>query len=167
MLAALLLALSLSVPTHIGEQLAQARLAGTGSYTWFGLTLYDAELWVGEPGYQAGAPFVLELRYARALEGRRIADASVDQMEKMGAGTPAQRAAWRIRLRAMFPDVKKGSRIAGASLPDGGVRFFLDGAPLASVPDPAFGKAFFGIWLDPATSAPGLRAALLKDGAPR
>ena len=167
MLGPAILALCMAAPLHIGAHLDRPRLAGEGSFTWFGLALYDARLWVGEQGYQAGAPFVLELRYARRLDGARIAEASAGQMEKAGAGTPAQRAAWLARMRAIFPDVQEGSRIAGAYLPGGGARFYLDGKPLASVPDPAFADAFFGIWLGAGASAPGLRAALLKDGAPR
>jgi len=167
MLAACILALGMAAPAHIGEHLGQARLSGQGSYSWFGLSLYDARLWVGEQGYRAGAPFVLELRYARRLDGGRIAEAAAEQIAKAGAGTPAQRAAWLLRMRAIFPDVKEGSRLAGAYLPGAGVHFYLDGKTLAGVPDAAFADAFFGIWLGPATSAPGLRAALLKDGAPR
>jgi hypothetical protein len=167
MLAAFILAACMAAPAHIGEHLAQARLSGKGSFTWFGLSVYDAQLWVGDQGYHAGAPFVLELRYARKLDGGKIAEASVEQMEKTGAGTPDQRAAWLKRMRVIFPDVKEGSRIAGVYLPGAGVRFYLDGKPLASVPDPEFANAFFGIWLDPATTARGLRAALLKGAAPR
>jgi hypothetical protein len=157
-----------AAPAHIDEQLGgHARLAGAGPYTWFGLRIYDAELWVGEQGYRPGAPFVLELRYARKLDGARIARASFDEMAKIGAGTVDQRLAWLARMKEIFPDVKEGTRISGVNLAAGGARFYLDGKPLASVPDPDFARAFFAIWLDPATSAPGLRSALLKDGAAR
>lgn len=156
-----------AVPGPVEEHLGQARLAGKGSFTWFGLRIYDAELWVGERGYQAGAPFVLELRYARKLDGIKIAEASADQMEKLNAGSAAQRKAWLARMKEIFPDVKEDSRISGVFLPAGGARFYLDGRPLASVPDQDFARAFFSIWLDPNTSARGLREALLKDAAPR
>jgi hypothetical protein len=174
MLARVLLALAMALgsvaqaaPAHVEAHLAAARLSGSGAFTWFGLSVYDAQLWVGEQGYQPNAPFVLELRYARSLDGRKIAEASAEQMEKIGAGTPAQRAAWLVRMREIFPDVKEGSRIAGVNLPGSGARFYLDGKPLATVPDPAFAAAFFGIWLSPSTTARALRTALLKDGAPR
>jgi hypothetical protein len=169
MLAMLLMFASASAaaPAHIAEHLSAARLAGAGPFTWFGLRIYDAELWVGEKGYQAGAPFVLELRYARKLDGAKIAQASADEMEKLGAGTSAQRSAWLARMKEIFPDVKEGARISGVFLPGAGARFYLDGKPLASVPDPEFARAFFAIWLDPATSAKALRAALLKEAAPR
>jgi len=154
-------------PAHIGEHVPQARVAGKGSYTWFGLRIYDAELWVGEKGYQDGAPYALDLRYARKLDGVKIAEASADEMEKLGAGTGAQRAAWLVRMKEIFPDVKEGTHISGVFLPGAGARFYLDGEPLATVPDPQFARAFFAIWLDPKTSAGKLRAALLKDAGPR
>ncbi|MES2317791.1 MAG: chalcone isomerase family protein [Pseudomonadota bacterium] len=158
---------AVAAPAHIEEHLSQARMAGKGAFTWFGLRIYDAELWVGEKGYQDNAPFVLELRYARKLDGAKIAQASFDEMEKLGAGSAAQRAAWLARMKEIFPDVQEGTRISGVNLGAGGARFYLDGKALASVPDPAFARAFFGIWLDPRTSARGLRSALLKDAAAR
>lgn len=156
-----------AAPAHVGEHVSNARLAGKGPFTWFGLRIYDAELWVGDQGYQPGAPFVLDLRYARKLNGVKIAEASAEQMEKVGAGTPVQRAAWLARMKEIFPDVKEGTRISGVNLPGSGARFYLDGKPLASVPDPAFAKAFFAIWLDPATTAGSLRTALLKEAGPK
>ena len=156
-----------AAPGHIEEHLAQARLAGKGTFTWFGLSIYDAELWVGEKGYRLDAPFVLDLRYARKLDGIKIAEASAEQMEKTGAGTPAQRAQWLAKMKTIFPDVKEGTHISGVFLPGAGARFYLDGKALATVPDPEFARAFFGIWLDPATTARSLRTALLKDAVPR
>jgi hypothetical protein len=155
-------------PAYVGQELGAARLSGQGNYTWFGLKIYAAELWLGPQGYAAdGVPLVLELRYARALNGARIADASAEQMAHIGAGSPAQRSAWLAQMKAIFPDVQDGTRLAGVLLPGQGVRFYRDGQLLATVPDPAFARAFFGIWLDPATSAPKLREALLRDAAMR
>jgi hypothetical protein len=158
---------ALAAPAYVDSNLSTPRLAGQGPFTWFGLKIYDAELWVGDQGYAPNAPFVLDLRYARKLDGIKIAEASAEQMEKIGAGTAAQRAAWLGRMKEIFPDVKEGSRISGVFLPGSGARFYLDGKPLASVPDPEFARAFFAIWLDPKTTARSLRSALLKDAAPR
>jgi hypothetical protein len=156
---------------HIARELPRARLAGQGGYSWFGLNIYQAQLWVGEQGYRGGAPeaapFVLDLRYQRALDGGKIAEASAEQMRKIGAGGEAQRQAWLRTMQGIFPDVKEGAHISGAYLPGAGARFYLDGKLLAEVPDAAFARAFFAIWLDPASSAGKLREALLLDAAPR
>ena len=50
---------------HIADVVAAARLAGEGTFRWYGFSVYDAALWVGERGYSSAkpdaAPFVLDL----------------------------------------------------------------------------------------------------------
>ncbi|UUZ55998.1 hypothetical protein LP419_11590 [Massilia sp. H-1] len=70
---------------HRRERQTGARGLSKGTYTWFGLRIYDAELWVGDKGYAGDAPYALDLRYARKLDGVKIAEASADEMEKLGA----------------------------------------------------------------------------------
>jgi hypothetical protein len=171
---ALLLAVALAAPAvarqapaHIGSEIADARLAGKGAYTYFGLDVYSAQLWVGGAGLRGELPgtqaFALELDYALGLSGQRIADASVDQMEKIGVGSPAERDAWQRQMAAIFPDVRRGTRLCGVYLPGQGARFYLDGKLHATVQDAAFARAFFAIWLHPNTTAKSLRSALLRD----
>lgn len=159
-------------PVFVSIDVPEARLAGEGEFSWFGMRIYQARLWVGPLGYQDAmpetAPFVLELHYARALDGGKIADASEEQMQKIGAGTPRQRQAWLATMRRIFPDVKEGQRLAAAwrAGVSPGVRFYLDGKVLADVPDGDFARAFFAIWLSPASTAPKLRGALLRGASP-
>ena len=49
-----------------------------------------------------------------------------------------------------------------AQIKPGDVVVSFDGRPIGRIDDPAFGAAFFGIWLDARTTAPNLRASLLK-----
>ncbi len=152
-------------PSHIGAALRDAVVVGSGSFRWFGLKIYDAALWaerstaIGDDW--RGAPLVLELTYARSLVGSKIADASVDEMKKIGIGSAAQHEAWRSAMRATFPDVADGTRLAGVYRPGQPMQFYRDGQRIGEVADPEFGAAFFAIWLHPKTSAPKLRASLL------
>ncbi|MEA9983078.1 chalcone isomerase family protein, partial [Herbaspirillum sp. RTI4] len=156
-------------PTFIAQELPMARLAGQGNFTWFTLRIYHIQMWVGAAGYRQdapdAAPFLLDLRYARTLDGQKIAEASASQMEKIGAGNSAQRQAWRLKMISIFPDVVEGDHLSGLFLPGIGARFYLNGKVLAEVPDLEFARAFFGIWLAPTSTAPDLRHALLQDAA--
>lgn len=167
MLASIHTALAQEIPQHVQKALPDARLAGKGGFTWFGLSIYDATLYVGAQGYAPDQRFALDLRYARSLHGARIAKASIEQMEKVGVGTAAQHAQWLTRMQAVFPDVQEGTHLTAIFTPQAATRFFRDGQPLTEIADPEFGPAFAAIWLSPATTAPKLRTQLLRDAAPR
>lgn len=155
------------IPAHIRQALPEARLAGKGGFTWFGISIYDATLYVGPQGYAPGQRFALDLRYARNLHGARIAKASIEQMEKVGVGSAVQHTQWLTRMQAVFPDVQEGTHLTAIFTPQAATRFFRDGQPLTEIADPEFGPAFAAIWLSPATTAPKLRTQLLRDAAPR
>jgi hypothetical protein len=150
---------------YVSRYVADARLAGEGRLTWLGFHVYDAQLFAPARFSIDDAlrqPFVLELNYARKLDGKAIASASRDEMQRMGLGSAEQQARWLARMEALFPDVDKGRRIAGINQPGVGARFYVDGVFAGSVDDPDFARAFFAIWLDPRTRAPRLRESLLK-----
>jgi hypothetical protein len=153
-----------SIPAHIQHELPNAKLSGEGTYRWFGLKIYDAELWVGEQGYQSNsAKFILNLNYARDLYGERIALASIDEIRQLKIGSSAQQDLWLSKMKTLFPDVHEGSQISGLFMPEHGARFYLDGKLLGDIADPEFAQAFFAIWLDPRTSATSLRKQLLAN----
>lgn len=156
---------ALANATVMKQVLPDATVIGSGSFRWLGLKLYDASLWAARtnfnPDQWQNAPLALELNYARSLEGKRIADASIDEMKKLGIGNPTQHKAWGDAMRQLFPDVDKTTQLTGVYIPGQATRFFRNGAPIGEVADPAFGPAFFAIWLHPNTTAPKLRTALL------
>ena len=65
----------------------------------------------------------------------------------------------------MLPDVRSGDRLVGVYLPGQGAVFRSGGRVLGRVDDAEFARLFFGIWLSPQTSEPGLRQALVGDAA--
>ncbi len=160
---------AVTTPAHITRYLGDGRLAGEGRLRWFGLHVYDARLYalpqfdVADPFTQ---PFVLELTYARKLDGKAIAESSRDELRRLGFGDEAQQQRWLAQMEKLFPNVDKGRRIAGVYQPGGATRFYVDGTFVGSVDEPAFGRAFFSIWLDPRTRAPRLRENLLRRSGP-
>lgn len=149
---------------HVRKYVETVKVQGQGRLTWFGFHVYDAQLYAGagfDTRQWAGQPFVLELTYARKLDGGAIAEASRDEMQRMNLGTPEEQARWLAAMRGLFPNVDKGRRIAGVNVPGRGARFYVDGQFAGSVDEPAFARAFFSIWLDERTRAPKLRENLL------
>lgn len=130
---------------------------GSGRFRRFGFHIYDATLWAGPDVTQP--PLALELTYRRDLRGRDIARASVDEMRRVGASDAALER-WGAQMQQLFPDVRDGDRIVGLQEVQS-ARFWFNGRPLGRIDGAEFARHFFGIWLDPRTSAPGLRAALL------
>jgi hypothetical protein len=137
---------------------------GSGEMRWFGLALYRATLWVsgqGEGKLRDDVPLALALAYHRDIPGERIVRASVDEMRKLGA-TDAQLQGWAEAMRRVFPDVKKGDVLTGVLVPGVGARFFHHDRVVGEILDVDFARSFFAIWLDPKTSAPEVRLALLR-----
>ena len=156
---------ALATPTGVVPILGQQRLMGSGVLTWWGFRVYEARLWVGAAGlspeqFQVN-PFALEMIYARAFDGRAIADASADEIERLGKGNAGQRERWLESMTRIFPNVARGDRLVGIHRPGRGVSFLHNDRPIGAIDDPEFGIAFFSIWLDPRTRAPALRQAIL------
>ena len=152
------------LPPELKGELDSARLLGEARLRYLGLHVYDIRLW-GDAGLggrdPVGVPLALELQYARALEGKSIAERSLKEMQGLGSIGPAQAEQWLQQMRQIFPDVNKGDRITGVQRPGEAARFFVNGQPRGEVRDADFTRLFFGIWLSPHTSQPRLREALL------
>jgi hypothetical protein len=146
---------------------------GRGTLRVWGFKVYDAELLAAAPGPDLqdldrlfARPFALRIRYAREIQSRALIDRTIDEMRALGAGTAEQHTAWTQALNSIFPTVREGDELVGQHVPGLGARFEFNGQPVGEVADPAFSRAFFRIWLDPKTSAPSLRKALLGLATP-
>lgn len=155
---------STAAPGTAAAALPGARLVGEGLLRVWGFQVYRSRLWA-LPGFQAAdyaeQPLALELEYLRAFRAADIARRSIEEMRGIGAFGPAQAERWERALASVLPDVSPGDRLLGVHRPGLGARFYAGGQALGSIDDPQFSRLFFGIWLDPNTSAPALRQALL------
>ena len=144
--------------------LAGARMAGQGTMRFLGFDIYRARLWV-QPGFDtdnySAHPLALELTYQRNFTAEAIAKRSIEEMRRVGSFTPQQATRWQQTLQQALPDVKPGDRLLGLYQPGSGAVFKMCGRVVGEVPDAEFSRLFFGIWLSPQTSEPGLRQELL------
>jgi hypothetical protein len=139
--------------------LPDAQLVGRGQFSRFGFSVYEARLWAPLGRYTPERPFALSLTYSRTIAGERLVQASVDEMQKLQAQM-ADRKDWRADLERVLPNVVPGDSITAVYQPGQGAVFFHRNQQTGRINDD-LAKHFFGIWLDPRTSEPGLRQALL------
>lgn len=166
--AALLPAHAATPPPELAKVLPAGRLHGEARLRYFGLHVYDIRLWAAppfSPERWAETPLALEIRYARSLDGRAIAERSLAEMVRQGELPADSAERWLAEMTRLFPDVQEGDRILGLKQPGIGATFYLNGRLRGEVRDAQFARRFFGIWLAPRTSEPGLRQRLLGPGS--
>lgn len=153
-----------SAPPETSVVLPKSQLLGRATLRFFGLQVYEARLWTAsgfDPNRYDQSPFALELAYARKLDGPAIAERSIAEMRRVGDFSEAQARTWQALMNQAFPSVVANDRLTGVHDGKGGVRFFFNGKETAAIQDKDYARLFFGIWLSPKTSAPGLRLSLL------
>ena len=151
-------------PQEVVDSIPNAQPMGSGTYRWFGLHIYDAQLWSNTTApvfnYKRD-PCWLELKYARNFDGADIARKSREQMAEMNIATREQLKSWEIELAEIFPDIQVGHTLGALYIPNHGLQFFRNGKPLARLDNEDLARSFMAIWLDPKTSAPELRKQLI------
>ena len=162
-------AVAVKTPAELGAFGGGAswQLMGTGALRFFGFKAYDANLWNSGPAAVGANPFAakglyaLEIVYNTGIKAEEIVNVSLVEMARLRKLTEAQVKSWTAELQRTFPSVVSGDRLTGLHVPKVGTRFFFNSRLISEINDPAFGDAFFAIWLDEGTKRADLRKQLL------
>ena len=146
---------------NIRSHIPTAQKVGQGRLTYLLWDVYDATLYAPEGDWKKDEPFALELAYLREIEGKKIADRSVEEIRNQGFDNEVKLATWHTQMRKIFPDVAEGDIITGVFTENGQSVFYKDNTEVGRIKDSEFSRAFFDIWLNEKTSAPNLRRKLL------
>jgi hypothetical protein len=168
LLGALLLADTIcgaALPPPLREVKPELRPLGTATLHWLGLHVYDIALFSQEAAYATSGSAVLTIRYNISIKSRRLQETTLKEWRRMGKGEEVQRQRWIKQVSTLWPDVKPGESLTAFKRQGGPTQFYLGDRLLGEVPDPAFGPAFFAIWLDAECSYPKLRDQLLEGKA--
>jgi hypothetical protein len=150
------------LPAAVLEKGVALHQVGKGTHSIFGLRVYQVTLWATSSKWNPQEPHALDIESNRAVSKTQLTDAGMNEMQRQGVGTSAQRQAWRRELERVLPAVNRGDQLVVYSGPSRKTYFFYNGRERGEIDDPAFGAAFFGIWLDPRTNNPALRRSLLN-----
>jgi len=136
-----------------------AQQVGQGVFKRLGWSIYEARLYAPDGRFDPNKPYALSLTYERTIAGDRLVQASLDEMRKLGAPV-GERPEWAAALAKVLPSVSKGVTLTGVYRPGEGATFYQQDIETGRIDD-ALARSFFGVWLDPRTSEPALRQALL------
>ena len=98
------------------------------------------------------------------MEGKKIAQRSIDEMKKQGDLSADDSDKWLSLMNSIFPDVSEGDVITGIATKDGTSVFYVNGEKADEIEDKVFTQRFFDIWLSDKTSEPKFRKKLLGNG---
>ena len=125
--------------------------------------VYDATLYAPDGIWSYDKPFALSIRYLRKIDGVDIANRSIEEMREQGLQDDVLLAQWYREIKAIFPDVKKGTVLTAIFLPGQRTDFFENERLIGTVKGNDFLRWFSGIWLSDKTSEPALRKKLLGE----
>lgn len=148
----------------LSQALSGLEPAGQAQMRFLGLRIYALRLWVSpgfDPQTPVSQPVALELTYQRGFTAQAIAERSVQEIRRQRSLSPQEAADWTAMLAGWLPDVAPGDRLTGLLLPGQGMQLWRGELSLGWLAEPQLAAYFFGIWLSPQTSEPGLRQALL------
>lgn len=140
------------------------KTVGEGHYSYWFWQLYHARLQSSDGlfvDYQQSTPLKLELTYQRDITKQEFIDATMEQWKIQLGAVQKVHKIWAGELNTLWRDVKKGDKLTAVLRADGLVDFYFNDELLGRTTDPAFGFAFFDIWLSEKTTAPELRKQLL------
>ncbi|CAB9495068.1 chalcone isomerase family protein [Alteromonas macleodii] len=146
---------------NINEYVPNAKLVGKGMFSYYFWDVYTGELFASEGKYAGQPPFALRLTYQRDLEGKKIAERSIDEMKKQGDIAAEDADKWLSLMERIFPDVSEGDVITGIATKEGTSVFYVNGEKADEISDKTFTQRFFDIWLSDETSEPKFRKKLL------
>ena len=122
--------------------------------------VYDSGLFTPSGRWQGDAPYRLSLHYLRNIPAAKLVEETEKAWREQGRNHSRVNE-WLGLLGDLWPDITEGDNLVFGLNELGDSAFWFNGSPLGSIEDRDFGPLFGGIWLDPDTPRPELRAQLI------
>ena len=122
--------------------------------------VYDSALFTPSGRWQGDAPYRLSLHYLRNIPAAKLVEETEKAWREQGRNHPRLNE-WLGLLGDLWPDITEGDNLVFGLNELGDSAFWFNGSPLGNIEDRDFGPLFGGIWLDPDTPRPELRAQLI------
>jgi hypothetical protein len=150
-------------PPEIADVIRSDKPFGEGHVNFLFIKAYNARLWTDASTWSMETPCAMEITYGMSFDTEDLVERTIKEMKNVNpALSTADVAKLTPELDKVYPPVKSGDRLVALYVPGKPIMFSHNGMPTGSIAGEDFAKDFFGIWLSPNTSAPGLRKELLK-----
>ena len=144
----------LALATDVWPLVGEARLK---VLIW---AVYDSALFTPSGHWQGDAPYRLSLHYLRNIPAAKLVEETEKAWRQQGRDHPRLNE-WLALLGELWPDITESDNLVFGLNASGDSAFWFNGSALGSIEDSDFGPLFGGIWLDPDTPRPELRAQLI------
>ncbi len=154
-----LMAANLSEP--LKQKLGVDNLIGATELKYFGLKVYEINLWCEKPKFSYDQKFAIQIRYNMNFTKEELAKRSIEEIEKLHALNDSEKNDYYQKLLKIFSNVKKGDEKVAYFSPKKGVEMFYNNQLVGDISDLKLARQFVDIWLDERGSFPNVTKKLL------
>ena len=148
-------------PAEVSTYVKAEAPYGQGTLKKLFMKVYESQLWTDARSWSMNSTFALSIRYAMNFSTKELVDRTFDEMKREGPVSAQDRQTYGAKLSQLYHDVHPGDVITAVFLPKKGAVFYYNGKEQGTLPNVAFAKRFFNIWLGPTSSEPELRDRLI------
>jgi len=135
---------------------------GKGRYSWWGIQMYDATLWIAGPRWSDAEPHALDLEPSRTVSADTLVKAAIDEMRQLKVGDERQLGVWQAEMKKVIPSVRAGDQVVIFCSTSERTLVYLNDSANGEVDDRSFCPAVMSVWLHPETKHQALRKSLLR-----
>ena len=153
-------AFAVNKPPEIATSIHAATPVGSGELNKLVFHVYDASFW-SDSGGISEPPYALSIVYDMDFTKEDLIERTVKELKHVSSLPDDKLQHYSAQLSSIWPDIRKGDRITAFTGDAKQTVFYYNGKKVGQIGDTEFTTAFFGIWLSPKSSEPGMRKELL------
>ncbi len=154
-------AFALEAPLPVLKNFKSDNLIGKSELKYFGLKVYDINLWCEKPKFSYDAKFAIHISYNMNFSKEELAKRSIKEISRNHILSASEQKNYYQKLLEIFSDIKKGDEKVAVFIPQKGVEIYHNNQLIGQISNLKFARLFIDIWLDERGSFPQVTKKLL------
>lgn len=143
------------------QNLKSDNLIGKAELKYFGLKVYDINLWCEKPQFSYAEKFAIQIHYNMNFSKEDLAKRSIKEIERNHILSTSEQNKYYQKFLEIFSDIKKGDEKLAIFIPQKGVELYHNNQLIGKISDQKLARLFVDIWLDERGSFPQVTKKLL------